>query len=205
MAKSHAIAIQIVHDPDKLDSIYRLRHDAYVRKGYIAPRPSGMMSDEWDDLATTTHFVALLEDHVIGAVRLVLDSTSGLPMERVFPQEIRQLREQGRKLAEASTMVVGDTCQDSDCGLWLRLSRILWEQAETLQIDDLCIAVTPNHLGFYERLLFEPMGPPKQYGSLNGILAYPLRLPAGQARAKHRASGDKHGAPLRSFLLESSE
>jgi N-acyl-L-homoserine lactone synthetase len=205
MAKLGAMAVQIVHDPDRLDSIYRLRHDAYVRKGYIAAKPSGMMSDEWDELVTTTHFVALQEDHVIGAVRLVLDSTSGLPMERVFPQEIRRLREHSRKLAEASTMVVGNPHRDSDCRLWLRLSRALWERAEMLQTDDLCIAVTPNHLAFYERLLFEPMGPPRQYGSLNGILAYPLRLRAGQARAKHRSSGDKHGEPLRGFLLDSPE
>lgn len=188
-----------------LESVCRLRYDAYVCKGYIAPKPSGTMSDEWDKLATTTHFVALQEDHVIGAVRLVLDSASGLPMERVFPEEIRQLREQGRRLAEASTMVIGNPYRDSDCRLWLRLSRALWGRGEMLQIDDLCIAVTPNHLAFYERLLFEPMGPPKQYGSLNGILAYPLRLRAGQARAKHRSSGDKHGEPLRGFLLDSPE
>jgi hypothetical protein len=205
MAKPGAIAVQIVQDQGMLESVYRLRHEAYVRKGYTAPKPSGVMSDEWDELTTTVHFVALQEDHVIGAVRLVLDSASGLPMERVFPQEIRQLREQGRKLAEASTMVIGGPYRDSDCKLWLRLSRALWERAETLQIDDLCIAVTPNHIAYYQRLLFEPIGLPRQYDSLNGILAYPLRLRAGEARAGHRSSGDEHGAPLRSFLLDSPE
>lgn len=102
-------------------------------------------------------------------------------------------------------MVVSHPYRDSDCRLWLRLSRVLWQRAEALEVDDLCIAVTPNHLAFYERLLFEPMGPSRPYRSLNGILAYPLRLRAGQARIRHGSSSDKHGASLRDFLLDSPE
>jgi N-acyl-L-homoserine lactone synthetase len=196
------MTVQIAHDRETLESIYRLRHDAYVRKGYIAPRPSGIMSDEWDELPATSHFVALQKDCVIGAVRLVLDSAGGLPMERVFPDEVRQLREQGCRLAEASTMAVSHPHQESDCRLWLRLSKVLWQRAAMLQVDDLCIAVTPNHVAFYERLLFEPMGSPRRYGSLNGILAYPLRLRAEQARVRHTSSNDRPAAPLREFLLD---
>jgi predicted GNAT family N-acyltransferase len=202
MAAPGAITVQVVHNREMLESVYRLRHDAYVRKRYIAPRSSGMMSDGWDELSTTMHFVALQKDCVIGAVRLVLDSANGLPMERVFPDEVRQLRGQGRRLAEASTMAVSHPHQESDCRLWLRLSRVLWQRAGMLQVDDLCLAVTPNHLAFYERLLFEPMGSPRRYGSLNGILAYPLRLQAQQARVRHTSSNDRPAAPLREFLLD---
>jgi hypothetical protein len=205
MAEPGAVAVQIVCDPDKLDSIYRLRHDAYVRKGYIAPEPSGMMSDEWDDLPTTTHFVARQGENIVGTVRLVLDSASGLPTERVFPEEIRRLRTQGRKLAEASTMIVCPPHRDSDCRLWRRLSRAVWERAEALRVDDLCIAVTPNHLAFYERLLFEPLGPPRRYQRLNDILAHPLRLDVGRARARHRTIPEQRAASLRQSLLHPSQ
>ena len=141
---------------DELEAIFRLRYESYLRKGYIPSNPDGIMLDEWDELSTTTHFVAMKSGQVIGAVRVVIDSTKGLPMERVFPEVINQLRKRGRKVAEASTLVVAAVQSGSSRKLWVKLCRALWEEAEARRIDDLCVTVTQNHLGFYKRLLYRP-------------------------------------------------
>jgi len=187
---------------DELEAIFRLRYDSYLRKGYIPSNPDGIMLDEWDELSTTTHFVSIENGELIGAVRLVMDSTKGLPMERVFPEVINKLRKRGRKLAEASTLVVAEVQSGSSRKLWVKLCKALWEEAEARRIDDLCVAVTQNHLGFYKRLLFENMGKGRHYKSLNGILAYPLRLRVAEVRCRHKSHGSNHDRSLRRQLLE---
>jgi hypothetical protein len=78
---------------------------------------------------------------------------------------------------------------------------LVWRKAEALQVDDLCIAVTKNHLHFYERLLFERMGDVRRYASLNGIFAYPLRLRVAEACAKHRRRKVDPAESLRKWFL----
>lgn len=176
MYDSSEIVVRVAADPGELNAVYRLRYDAYLLKGYISPDPSGMKRDDWEELPHTMHFVALVQDKVVGAVRLVLDSQSGLPMEREFAREIGLLKAQGRKVAEASTLVVTPDYPNSGPRVWLGLSRAVWQEAQAQAVDDLCIAVTQNHLGLYRRLLFEVIGPGRPYHTLNGVFAYPLRL-----------------------------
>lgn len=202
MRDSKEIVIREVSRQDELQAIFQLRYESYLRKRYISPNPDGIMLDEWDELPTTTHFVAMENNALLGAVRLVMDSTEGLPMERVFPEEIRLLRKQGRKVAEASTLVVAEVQSYSGHKLWVKLCKALWEEAEARHIDDLCVAVTQNHLGFYKRLLFESMGRGRHYKSLNGILAYPLRVRVAEVRIRHKSQGSNHDQSLRRHLLE---
>ncbi|MBN2331034.1 MAG: hypothetical protein JXC85_04400 [Candidatus Aenigmarchaeota archaeon] len=187
---------------DELQAIFRLRYESYLRKGYIPSNQDGIMLDEWDESPDTTHFVAMESGELLGAVRLVLDSIKGLPMERVFPEAIKKLRKQGRKVAEASTLVVAEGPSGSSRKLWMKLCRTLWMEAEARHIDDLCIAVTQNHVGFYKRLLFENMGRGRHYKSLNGILAYPLRVCVSGVRTSHKSDGSNHDRSLRRQLLE---
>ena len=122
-------------------------------------------------------------------------------MERVFPEAVAALRAQGRKLAEASALVTERTTTEHDSGTWLGLCTAIWQEAEAQGIDDLCIAVTRIHLGFYRRLLFETIGDGRSYSPLNGVFAYPLRLQVGAVRVRHSCGGGPGDAGLRQRLL----
>lgn len=201
MCEIGKIVIRPANGTHELEEIFRLRYENYLRKGYISENPKQMMTDEWDELKNTIHIVAHGNNHIIGAARLIKDSPKGVPMERVFPEEIGHIRKQERKLSEASTLI----SIHGDCkGLWLKLSKVVWETVKTLDIDDLCIAVTENHLGFYRRLLFEVMGPGKNYKSLNDIFAYPLRLPLSKVGSRHKLYGSVHDKSLRKEFLGES-
>jgi len=202
MGGSEKIIIRPAGSKGELDKIFGLRYRSYLEKGYISENPSGTLSDEWDGLDATTHIVAIENNHITGAVRMVRDSLKGLPMERVFEREITSLRRQGRVLAEASTLVTAKEDRNSKRSLWLRLCRAVWREAQARKINDLCIAVTPNHLSFYKRLLFEIIGNPKRYILLNGILAYPMRLRVDEARVRHRSHRNDNAQSLRSHILE---
>ena len=205
MHKAGNIIIRPVANKDELKAIFQLRYEHYLRKEYIPPYPDKMLRDEWDNIPETMHFVGLDGHKIIGAVRLVLDSPKGLPMERVFSEDISLLRNQNSKLAEASTLVAVDGGCDSERRLWLDLCRAVWLEAENRNIDDLCITVTQNHLGFYERLLFEIIGEAKNYRFLNGIIAYPLSLQVSKARVKDKSQGKFNDQSLRNHFLNFPE
>jgi len=202
MGGSEKIIIRLAVSKGELDKIFGLRYQSYLEKGYISENPSKLLYDEWDGLDATTHIVAIENDQITGAVRIVRDSRKGLPMERVFKREITDLRRQGRVLAEASTLVTAKEDRNSKRLLWLRLCRAVWREAQACRINDLCIAVTPNHLSFYKRLLFETIGNPERYSSLNGILAYPMRLRVEDVTNRHKSQGGNHDRFLRGKLLE---
>jgi N-acyl-L-homoserine lactone synthetase len=197
MCESREVVVGVTAGREELEAICRLRYEAYLRKGYISPDPSGTKCDEWDELPTTIQFVALSEGKVVGAVRLVLDSPKGLPMERVFPNEVSVLRALGTKVAEASALVVQQTYRESHPGTWFNLCKAVWQEAEARGVDDLCIAVTRNHLNLYKRLWFETMGAGRHYEALNGVFAYPLRLRVRGAGVVNRSNGGCRDASLR--------
>jgi hypothetical protein len=202
MDASEDIVVRVAESQDEVNSIHRLRHDAYVRKGYISPRPSGLMTDDWDGQPETVYFAALRDGRVVGAVRLVLDSARGLPMEREFEKEIGRLRSEGWKVAEASALVTASAECESCRGVWLKLCKALWEETEACGVDDLCIAVTQEHLCFYKRLFFEIIGPGRAYKSLNGVFAFPMRLQVRGAMAIHESNWSLlRGVSLQKYLL----
>ncbi len=202
MHKTSEIIVKTVSERNMLGTIYRIRYDAYLRKGYISPDPSGMKTDDWDEFSCTIHFAAFEKNRIAGSVRLVCDSAKGLPMEREFAGEIEQLRSSGKKVAEASALVVAEDARGNEKRIWLKLSRAVWQEAGIQGVDDLCIAVTQNHLGFYQKLLFECIGKGKYYKALNGVFAYPLSQEISHAQRKHRISGNIPGVNLRQQFIE---
>jgi hypothetical protein len=89
------------------EAAFRLIYNAYVRAGLGVPNEFGMRVTPYHLLPTTTIFVASLRDpdrDVFATVSLVGDGAFGLPLERVYPAEVHQRREQGLSLAEVSCL-----------------------------------------------------------------------------------------------------
>jgi hypothetical protein len=200
MSGSAAIEVRPPATSVELAAALHLRYDCYVREGYVLPDPSGLLSDLWDGLPATAHLLALSAGAVVGAVRLVGDSEHGLPMERVFPSEVQALRSRGRKLAEASALVCSCTACNPRDRVWLELCRAAWQQTVASGVNDVCVAVTRNHVDFYRRLLFVQMGDPRQYGPLCNVTAFPMRLHVAHVTDQPDRGDCPHAMQLRHRL-----
>jgi ribosomal protein S18 acetylase RimI-like enzyme len=96
------VRIVRVNDPSELEALYRFRHDIYVDDiGWLEPHPSGLIRDGYDDLAY--NYAAYTSGGLmVGSVRVVPDSATGLPLERVAP--LNGYRE-GKRLVELCRLV----------------------------------------------------------------------------------------------------
>lgn len=98
-------------------------------------------------------------DHVVGTLTLGLDGAEGLAADVLYPQELAQLRQAGRRLCEITQLA-------ADTGLGARrvlfaLFHIAYLYARRIQgATDVVIEVNPMHVRFYQRALgFEVLGP----------------------------------------------
>ena len=98
---------------ESLLPVFRLAYDIFVNeKGLVArdalPVEQQAMEakwDRWDEPATTRHFVAVHDGHVVGHMRLVGDSPLGLPMEH-YGFDLGAQRRRGEEVQEISKLMI---------------------------------------------------------------------------------------------------
>ena len=170
-------------DRHTLEQAFRLQHDQYVAHGYMDAHPSGWRLSLHNALSATRVFVARSGGCVVGTVTLIADSPLGLPMEEIYTDELRRLRDARGNLAEVSALAMDREYQPSGVPILLRLIRMLVIYAAQTETD-LCIAVNPHHAAFYRKAFhFQDIGGLRQYGKVNGAPAVALRLDLALARS----------------------
>jgi GNAT superfamily N-acetyltransferase len=179
-------------DRRTLEQAFRLQHDQYVAHGYMDAHPSGWRLSLHNALSATHVFVARCGGRVVGTMTLIADSPLGLPMDEIYTDELRRLRDGRGSLAEVSALAVDPAYQSSGVPILLRLIRMLVIHAAQT-VTDLCIAVNPHHAAFYRKAFhFQDIGGLKQYGKVNGAPALALRLDLALARSLMRELRDGH-------------
>jgi hypothetical protein len=179
-----AADVTLAQDTETVDAAFRLVHDRYVARGYMEPDPSGWRLTSYNAVPATKMFVAQRERGVQGTLTVIRDSPMGLPMDELYGEEMACLREEGRRVAEVSALAAEPDLGKEGLAIVIRLIRqALLFSAEVVELDDLCIAVNPRHVGFYRRLFgFRLFGPLKRYARVNGAPAVGLRLDLGSVR-----------------------
>ncbi len=147
---------------------FSLVHDEYLRQGYIpCPTRSGMIYRLHHLLPTSLTLLLKDRDTTVGTLTIVRDmDLFGLPMDKVYGEELKILRRQGRRLAELSALAVRRSyCLQS---LFMLLVRAAYVYATKMRVTDFCIMVNPRHADFYRSIfLFEDLGPVRPYPFVN--------------------------------------
>jgi len=114
-------------------------------------------------------------EKITSTATIVIDNHLGLPSDSTYPNELQNLRSQGRKLAEITCLAAErDFCYRN--GL-LFVLRLLYRYARQKGVTDFVISIHPKHRDFYEKIfLFEPIGPLRPYKNLYSAPAILERL-----------------------------
>jgi hypothetical protein len=148
----------------ELAEAYTLVHDVFLERGYIRGHADGMRMRLFEALPDTTTFVAMKGDRVVGVMALVIDSQdAGLPSDPAFGDELAKLRARSRHVGEVTSLALDPEYRNST--ILFELARCIYAKALMLGLDDLFIAVSPGHSGFFETILhFVPCGDERDYG-----------------------------------------
>lgn len=198
------VRFKIADTTDEIEMAFKLVHDVYSGIGLIDRRVSGLHLLPYHLHPETRIFVALLDGGVISTLTLIPDGPMGLPQDELYAEQLRPLREAGRRLAEVGCLAMHPKWQKHD--LILFLYRIMHYYAYHSTIDDLCIVANPRHGRFYERvLLFEQYGEEKPFAKVKGAPAvgYRLDLRGMERRYKEFYSDKAFDADLHDFFFAS--
>lgn len=157
-------AIKFAETQNEHEQAFALVYQAYVQSSYIPnPSPDGKVSSIYSFLPETFIFIAKSYQSVISTLTQIFDSKLfGLPLDSMYREELKELREQGRTIAEIGALATKKDFRWKN--LFMVLCQIMYWYARYKKVNDLCITVNPKHLRFYNTIfLFEEFGPKKQH------------------------------------------
>lgn len=170
---------------------YKLLYYNYLKSGLAKNTSSGLWLSIYDALPETTTIIAEDEKgQIMGALTLVFDSPIGLPADELYNEEIDELRNAKRQICEIVSFGINSEANRSTKVL-AGLFYCAYLFALRIKIStDFIITVNPCYKNFYcRKLLFNKLGPEKNYARVNGapavLLNLSLKLP-GILKSKQR-------------------
>jgi hypothetical protein len=142
---------------EDFEAVWRLTHDQYVRMGYAAPRPDGMLRHyQLDGIPETIVWVAQDEGgEIVGTVSLTEDSPAGLHVDEDFKDVVDGIRQEcaaeGKRLA-ASWRIVTRQDLHNELKVILALVAAIIEEAVARPYHVTLYTFNPRHEGFYRRM-----------------------------------------------------
>jgi hypothetical protein len=95
---------------------------------------------------------AFVEGSTVATITAGLDTDAGLYVSRVYPDSVRELRDEGRKLCEFTRLAVDESVR-SQAVLGSIFHVACLYAIEVHRCSDVLIEVNPRHVRFYERML----------------------------------------------------
>lgn len=148
-------------------SAYKLVYENYLKTGLIEANEYGARVTPYQLLPSTSTFIAQKDGVTIATVSLVGDGELGLPMEAIYGDEVDEHRQRGLSFGEISCLAVHDVPFKEFLPIFVKLMRLMFQQARHYGMDQLFIAVHPRHARFYQRTCgFTQFGEQKSYPSV---------------------------------------
>jgi hypothetical protein len=186
---------------DEFDNRFRIR---VASKPRLRSRASSLIERRY---AWRGYSISPLEGHTSGQVTLcasvdeatvatitaTLDSPKGLYVSRLYPDEVRQLQQEGRKLCEFTRLAVDESVRSQAIlGAIFHVACIYVSNLH--RCSDVLIEVNPRHVRFYERMLgFQRVGEERLDPSVNAP-AVLMRLDLAHSAAEIARLGGMRGA-----------
>lgn len=166
-----SVSYSIASCREDWQAAYRLVYDAYTASGLMEPNLFRMRVTPWHLCSETDVYVAKHRGQVIYTMSVVRDGSAGLPMESIYPDEVRQRRQSALSLAEVSCLAARDGyfTQPQMFEVFVRLVALILQSCRAKEIERLLIAVHPRHFRLYRRFLgFDQISGIKTYAMVRG-------------------------------------
>jgi N-acyl-L-homoserine lactone synthetase len=157
------------------EAIFRLRYQAYVRDGTIAPNAAGTFHDRYDDTDNAYLFGLYVDGELASAIRIHVASREHpyFPTLDVFPEYLRPQLDAGKVIVDPTRFVADERLSRIHRALPYATLRLCGMCARYFKADELLAAVRTEHQAFYRRIFQHRMVcAPRPYP----LLAKPIGL-----------------------------
>jgi hypothetical protein len=149
-----AVDYRLAEISEEKEAIYRLRYDAYLREGAIAPNSSHRFADPIDEQENCWIFGVYIDGALASAIRLsvTIPTCIDLPALHVFSDLLTPKIEAGELIVDPTRFVADRTSSRLHPELPYITLRLPWMAMEYFQADIMLATVRTEHQAFYKRL-----------------------------------------------------
>ena len=149
----HDLTFGLARSREELSQSFRLVFQSYLKAGLAVEKPSNLRLTPHHLMPTSEVFLAKLGDTVTSTISMFGDGYLGLPMQSMYPQQIRELREDGLRLAEIGCLADRRDTPVRFMDTFTEMSRLVVQVARARGIDALVVATHPKHARLYRRVM----------------------------------------------------
>ncbi len=191
------------------EAAYAFVYRAYREEGFTGRGGGGLWYSLHHILPATATFIMCRNGEIVATATAVPDSPLGLPMERMYREEIDGLRRQGRRPCEIAGLAVRGASFSTRLQAILHMYRVVYYYAKFyLTAHDFTVVVSPEHARFYRRvLLFDEIGGERSDPNANGAASVAIRLDLVTApeRFRRRQAGPRPAYNMYDFFVRLDE
>jgi hypothetical protein len=159
------------------EAAFRLLYRAYVAADLSTPNPFNMRVTKFHLLPESPVFVARLNDNIESTVTMVLDSSEGLPIDAVYPEQIEILRRFNVNCAEMCCLADRRNNLSKGIDSVIGMTRLALHYAIQKDVSCLLLLAHPRHAKFYKRAMgFRAIDKVRSCPFVRGFPAEPLLL-----------------------------
>lgn len=176
---SKEFTIKIANCLEERESTFQLAYHVYLEKGFISTNYNEWLVQNYD--ANKDTVILIVQDkikRIAGSLTLVFGSTLKLPAEKIYGDEIKNLKLKGEKIMEVSRLVISPEYRNAKEVLKLLFNYMLIYSYHVMQYTSMIIEVNPRHKMYYKTLLkYDEIGEEKACPSVQNAPAVLLHLP----------------------------
>jgi hypothetical protein len=160
---------RLVESEEDREAIYRLRYNAYVREGAIAPNLTKRLHDPFDDAENAWTFGLYIDERLVSSLRICVSSPACpmTPAIEAFPDVLGPEVERGRIIVDPNRFVADYEGTRRVPELPYLTTRLSFVSSAYFDADIATASVRREHQAFYKRVfLYAPVCEPRPYPSL---------------------------------------
>lgn len=147
--KDPHIVVRLARNPSEITEANKLVCANYIEEGYW-DNDAPFRQNRHMHVATRVVFVADNKDRIVGTASIVKDSRDGLPLEKAFPEAVKNFRNRGERLAEVSALAVDKNSAEQRTLVLFLFKYLVQYSFYYAHIDRFVIAIVARHAPFYK-------------------------------------------------------
>jgi hypothetical protein len=176
---------RLAESSEDLEPIFRLRYNAYVREGALAPGISKRLTDGFDGSKNTWIFGVYIDNQLLSSIRLHITSPqhTDMPALPAFADLLLPEVQAGKIIIDPSRFVADSSLARLYPQLPYLTVRLPWVACDYFNADYLLATVRTEHNAYYRRVFgFRTVCTPRPYPPLTKPLTLMM---LDYNRAKH--------------------
>lgn len=179
------LTFRVAQSIDDVVGAWRMAYKAYRRRDLIEPNRHRLHTAPQAVGRHAAVIIGCMNQVNVTTLTAMADEENGIPLDRIYAQELTSLRRQDRKLIEVGYFADRRDELGRTTEALFQLMRYAYYYGVFNGATDFVVAVFPRHVKFYTRALgFEVAGPAKHYPAVKNQTVVLLRLDV-QARLEN--------------------